>query len=175
MRDRMKRKIVVEIDNLTEAQEIALHDLFATWQQLGSWGSSRDTTFFADGDGDFRPKITVNGEKPKFTDLLPRDQFWKTGHGGDYRIDFDWIGWKLAEKEEAENPTPTYVPQPVDWNKPHHFMAPEGWDSNLCPDCDRDYNDPVHIGEPPETAESAGQLGPWVKRKSSESEAENGS
>jgi hypothetical protein len=36
MRDRTKHKLTIEIDNLTEAQEIALNDLFATWQQLGS-------------------------------------------------------------------------------------------------------------------------------------------
>lgn len=103
MRDRMKRKITIEIDNLTEAQEIALNDLFATWQQLGSWGSSRDTTFFADGDGDFRPKITINGEKPKFTELIDRDRLWTDDN---YRIDFDWIGWALeakSEKEDKEN------------------------------------------------------------------------
>jgi hypothetical protein len=99
-RDHSKRKIVVEIDNLTEAQEIALNDLFATWQQLGSWGSSRETTFYADGDGDFHPKITVNGEAAKFTSLLPRDKMWAKGDSGDYRIDFDWIGWKLQEKAE---------------------------------------------------------------------------
>lgn len=103
MRDRNKHKLTIEIDNLTEAQVIALNDLLATWVQLGSWGSSRDTTFFADGDGDFQPKILVNGEKPKLTNLLPRDQFWKSGHHGDYRIDYDWIGWKLAAIEEAEN------------------------------------------------------------------------
>jgi hypothetical protein len=108
-RDRAKRKIVVEIDNLTEAQEVALNDLFATWQQLGGNGSSRWTAFYADGDGDFRPKITINGAAPKFTDLLPREQFWsedktiamKFYMGDAYKIDFDWIGWKLSDKEEA--------------------------------------------------------------------------
>ena len=48
------------------------------------------------------PKITVNGEKAKFTDLLPREQIWKEGYHGDYRIDFDWIGWKLREREDGE-------------------------------------------------------------------------
>lgn len=112
MRDRTKRTITVVIENLTEPQEIALNDLFATWQQLGSMGSSRWTAFYADGDGDFRPKITINGEKPKFTDLLPRDQMWSSDsviadrfeRGDDaYKIDFDWIGWKLQEKEDKEN------------------------------------------------------------------------
>jgi len=110
MRDRTKRKITVEIDNLTEAQEIALNDFFATWVTLGNWGSSRWTAFFADGDGDFRPKITINGEKPKYTDLVPREKFWPWGtHGeyldtsGEYRIDFDSIGWALEAKDEREN------------------------------------------------------------------------
>lgn len=31
--------------------------MLAYMQQLGSWGSSRTVAFFADGDGDFRPKF----------------------------------------------------------------------------------------------------------------------
>jgi hypothetical protein len=109
MRDRTKRTLTVVLENVTEAQEIALNDLFATWQSLGSVGSSRWTAFFADGDGDFRPKITINGEKPKFTDLLDRKLMWLSddivafafAHGNDaYKIDYDWIGWKLQEKED---------------------------------------------------------------------------
>lgn len=109
MRDRTKRKITVEIDNLTEAQEIALNDFFATWMTLGSWGSSRWTAFFADGDGDFRPKITINSEEPKYTDLVPAEKFWPYGNHtdgldthGEYRIDFDAIGWALQAKEDQE-------------------------------------------------------------------------
>ena len=111
MRDRTKRTLTITMENLTEAQEIALNDLFATWQQLGGVGSSRWTAFYADGDGDFRPKITINGEKPKFTDLIPRDDMWKSDevvamrfYTGDdaYKIDFDWIGWALQRKEEED-------------------------------------------------------------------------
>jgi hypothetical protein len=107
MRDRTKRTLTVTIENVTEAQEIALNDLFATWQMLGGLGSSRWTAFYADGDGDFRPKITVNGEKAKFTDLLDRKQMWNPDsivaasfERDAYKIDFDWIGWKLQEREE---------------------------------------------------------------------------
>ena len=111
MRDRTKRTLNITIENVTEAQEIALNDLFATWQQLGSWGSSRWTAFYADGDGDFRPKITINGEKAKFTELLDRSVFWSSDKiiaerfymGGDaYKIDFDWIGDKLQGIEDAK-------------------------------------------------------------------------
>src|SRR5579863_7579919 len=110
MRDRTKRTLTVVIENVTEAQEIALNDLFATWQMLGNLGSSRWTAFFADGDGDFRPRITVNGEKAKFTDLINRETPWtedSTVAGafaqreGAYKIDFDWIGWKLQEIEDG--------------------------------------------------------------------------
>ena len=55
----------IEIDNLTPRQEAAIEDFLLTWMRLGEWGSSRFTAFYADGDGDFRPKIKVNGEKPK--------------------------------------------------------------------------------------------------------------
>lgn len=88
-------KLTVEIDNLTEPQAIALEDMFATWHSLGSMGSSRWTAFYADGDGNFHPKITVNGRKPQITDLISRDRVWPKGHNGDYKIDFDAIAWKL--------------------------------------------------------------------------------
>lgn len=99
-----KRSLLIEICNLTEPQVIALEDLLATWVQLGSHGASRWTAFYADGDGDFRPRITVNGETPKFTDLLPRNKFWPDQH--EYRIDFDAIAWKLGEaKEKSGQPS----------------------------------------------------------------------
>ena len=111
MRDRNKRTLNVVIENVTEAQEIALNDLFATWHMLGNIGSSRWTAFFADGDGDFRPKITVNGEKAKFTDLIDRKVFWEGDKvvaerylsGDSYKVDFDWIGWKLQETEDGKS------------------------------------------------------------------------
>lgn len=34
-------------------------------QKLGSWGSSRDITFHADGDGDYRPRFQFVGEVPE--------------------------------------------------------------------------------------------------------------
>lgn len=59
-------KISIEIDNLKEYHAKAIEAMLATWQYLGAVGSSRNVLFFADGDGDFRPKITVNGKKPEF-------------------------------------------------------------------------------------------------------------
>lgn len=82
------KNITVQINNITEAQAIALEDMFATWVYLGNIGGSRWTAFFADGDGNFRPKITIDGLKPQFTDLIDRDKLWETD---EYRIDFDSI------------------------------------------------------------------------------------
>jgi len=85
-------KIIVEFDNITEPQAIALEDLFKTMEWCGNIGTSRWTSFYSDGDGNFRPKILIDGEKPKFTELIERDKLWKDN---EYRIDFDAIAWKL--------------------------------------------------------------------------------
>lgn len=93
-------RLVVEIENVTEAQAIAIEDMLATWVNLGGMGSSRWTSFYADGDGDFHPRITVNGKPAAFTALLTRDDRWShrepLGTSG-YRIDYDRIAWKLRD------------------------------------------------------------------------------
>jgi hypothetical protein len=91
-----KVRAIIVIKNLTVAQSIALEDMMATWQGLGSMGCSRWTSFFADGDGNFRPEISFNGYVPQTTELLEEGQTWE---GGEYRIDFDTIGWKLHDNE----------------------------------------------------------------------------
>ncbi len=94
----MKRKIVIEIDNLTEAQVIALCDIFALWEHLGNIGSSRWTAFYADGDGNFQPKITVDGKKPERTTLFDTKKCWKNTEMGEvYFLDFDSIAWRLHD------------------------------------------------------------------------------
>lgn len=96
LRDK-KFTAVVCIRNLSIPQSIALEDMFATWQALGSVGSSRWTSFFADGDGDFRPKILYNGQVPKITHLIDEDEKWR---GSEYKIDYDAIGWMLHNNGE---------------------------------------------------------------------------
>lgn len=97
------RKITIEIDNLTEAQVIALEDMLYTWQAMGNAGCSRWTAFYADGDGNFRPKIKIDGRDPKPTDFVKKEQKWRKDDDkieADYTIDFDWIAWKLRDKSE---------------------------------------------------------------------------
>ena len=90
-------KMLIEIENLTKAQKIALEDMFATMVNLGNIGGSRWVCFYSDGDGNFRPKITVDGKKPEFTKLLTKEDKWKNN---EYRIDFDKIAWLLRDGEE---------------------------------------------------------------------------
>jgi len=93
--DKTRKKLTIEIDNLTEAQAQAIESLFSVWQSLGSMGSSKWTSFFADGDGNFQPKITVDGRKPEHSPVLPEKECWK---GMEYRIDFDSIAWRLHDE-----------------------------------------------------------------------------
>lgn len=92
-----KADTIIEIDGLTKAQKIALEDMLATWVYLGNIGSSRWTAFFADGDGNFRPKIKIDGKKPEHTKLIEEKQKWDAKPEVDYAIDFDWIAWALRK------------------------------------------------------------------------------
>ena len=87
----------IQISNLTEAQVIAIEDLLATWVYLGGIGSSRWTSFYADGDGNFHPKISINGHDPEFSKLMPRKEVWNKDT---YKIDLDEIAWKLDQEKE---------------------------------------------------------------------------
>lgn len=91
---------VIVIRGLTPPQREAVESLLATWQSLGSLGSSRWTAFYADGDGNFRPRCYINGHRAKHTTRIPKDQLWRHG---EYRIDFDAIAWRLhAENRKAQ-------------------------------------------------------------------------
>ena len=59
-------KLSIEIDNLTEAQALAIEEYLAVWNFIGKEKDmSLWTSFFADGLRDFSPEITVNGRVPE--------------------------------------------------------------------------------------------------------------
>jgi hypothetical protein len=95
----MNKKLTIEIDNLTEAQAIAIEDMFLFWENCGHMGSSRWSAFYADGDGNFHPKIKINNEDVKLNKIAEearvKDNFTLDIKRGDYAIDFDNIAWKL--------------------------------------------------------------------------------
>jgi len=98
------KRFTIMLD-LTPPQAIAVEDFLHTWNQLSNLGASRWTAFYADGDGDFHPKATLNGEVPKATPLLKgRDDRWQkielggpmyTGNDECYCIDYDVISWRM--------------------------------------------------------------------------------
>lgn len=93
------RKEVVIRARVTEAQALALELMIETWNRLGGWGSSRFVAFYADGDGNFHPKATI--EKPPdfraLTDDMRKAALKITNEKVSqmHLIDFDPIAWKL--------------------------------------------------------------------------------
>lgn len=103
-RERTRTGLRIRVDNITEAQALAIQDLLATWAYLGRVGSSRWTAFYADGDGNFRPRCFVNGENAKPCDIgtPPKDR-WKRVDGDEmYMLDFDPIAWALRKTDSKE-------------------------------------------------------------------------
>ena len=89
-------KLTIEIDNLTEPQALAIEDMLATWSSLGSRGSSRWTAFYADGDGDFRPKILVDGQKPNsYADKKCWDKILTKEYDPDGGNAFEWYSEEM--------------------------------------------------------------------------------
>ena len=92
------KTINVEISNITEAQAIALEDMFRTWVSLGNNGSSRWTCFYADGDGNFRPSIKVDGKDAEYAEVITDELRKALWDSDEYRIDFDSIAWKIRDQ-----------------------------------------------------------------------------
>jgi hypothetical protein len=69
---------------------------------LGKLGGSRWVCFYSDGDGNFRPKIEVNGREVQFADdtILTDEHRKEMWQNGEFRIDFDAIAWALRKKNE---------------------------------------------------------------------------
>ncbi len=88
----LKTKMNIEINNITEAQKLAIESMLAVWENLGNVGSSRKVSFFADGDGNFRPKILVD-------DQFAGQYILKNGKavGDDFNIDYDEIAWEIEQ------------------------------------------------------------------------------
>ena len=95
-------KMNIEIDNITEAQYYAIQALLDCWQYYGEIGISRWTAFMADGDGNFRPKIKVDGKNvflpDQAADCSKSSPFEINPKDGDYAIDYDCIAWKSTNE-----------------------------------------------------------------------------
>lgn len=94
-KEKVKLNISMEV---TIPQALALKAMFEKWNFLSSNGSSKNVSFFVDGDGNFHPKCVVSTDKelPELTDefkkLALTDENDET-----LFYDFDNIAWKLEE------------------------------------------------------------------------------
>lgn len=95
MSDKIKMKIELEV---TEPQALTLQAMFEYMEQLGGMGASRYVAFYADGDGDFRPKPEITFDQPvrPLTDEMRKAAVVEDEHGH-RKYDFDPIGWMLHE------------------------------------------------------------------------------
>lgn len=60
-----RKKVTIEIENVTEAQALALEELMATWQFISDKKIFYWTAFLIDGFLDWSPKIIFNGREPQ--------------------------------------------------------------------------------------------------------------
>ena len=83
--------LTITIENVSQAQAIAFKKMFKYMETLGHIGSSRMCSYFADGDGEFHPKIKIDypEELPEVKDITGIEST------GDFVIDFDEIAWKI--------------------------------------------------------------------------------
>ena len=98
MLKRKEQKLVITVDNVSQA--IALIKMFKYMEYLGSIGSSRNCTFFADGDGAFRPKVSFSypeklPEVPEIDGVIEKDGEISRKSEGDFAIDSDSIAWEI--------------------------------------------------------------------------------
>lgn len=99
------RKEIVIRARVTEPQALALQLMLETWNRLGSIGSSRYVAFYADGDGNFQPKATIEHPWPTLTDEMRKTAVAKLAVVDSrameaYFIDFDPIAWMLRSARE---------------------------------------------------------------------------
>jgi hypothetical protein len=91
--------LYITLENVSPADAIALIKMFKYMEYLGNIGSSRNCTFFADGDGAFHPKASFVYpiDLPEVPDVDGINE--KTR---DFKIDSDSIAWRIYHDPEPE-------------------------------------------------------------------------
>lgn len=99
-----KVTMTVVLPDLTEAQAIALEAMFRRWRYLGGVGSSRAVSFYADGDGNFRPKPQVSFSRDPYptADEDQREKLRAFAEKSENNFDFDPVAWALRENGGGE-------------------------------------------------------------------------
>jgi hypothetical protein len=113
MIDREPQKMVITLKNVSPADAIALKKMFQYMESLGKRGSSRWCSFFADGDGSFRPKVSFEYpiELPELKEISGEVVYDKENRKfnksifsstGDFMIDSDEIAWEIYHEEDDD-------------------------------------------------------------------------
>ena len=101
--------LTINFKNITEAQAITLVKAAKIMEWCGKVGTSRNATFFADGDGNFRPEVSYNSSDPlRFTEkklALDIEIMNAMKNHTDFKLDFDDTAWQL-ESDTALNLKP---------------------------------------------------------------------
>ena len=93
--------MIIEIKGITKAQKLAIETMLDNWSYLGRIGSSKYVCFMADGDGNFRPKIKVDGKEPKSYKLRSGNDI-DVLKDNKILIDYDLIAWDLRKRKGLE-------------------------------------------------------------------------
>ena len=90
---------------ITKAQAITLVKMAKIMEWCGRVGTSRNVTFFADGDGNFRPKVSYEASKDiSYTEKLAMDlEIWEAqDEHKDFKLDFDSVAWQVDHDTKCE-------------------------------------------------------------------------
>ncbi len=111
--DKFQMRVTMSV---TLPQALALQSMFDYWSKLGRVGSSRDVSFFVDGDGNFRPECTFvfSEDVPHLTAKL-RELAVKSENEGHRQYDFDSIAWSLKEEGQDEMQSGEFIQYPPQW------------------------------------------------------------
>lgn len=104
---RDKHQLVITVDNIGPEDAIALKKMFQYMEYLGQIGSSRVCSFYADGDGSFRPKVKfdypIDLPEVEEIDGVIESRSDERGNRGDFFIDSDSIAWKIYHEPDESN------------------------------------------------------------------------
>lgn len=96
MNEKVKMYITMEV---SIPQALALQAMFEYWNELSSTGSSRNVSFFVDGDGDFHPKCTISFSGKAIIPMLTpeiKKAVIKGDLNGNRLYDYDGVEWKIT-------------------------------------------------------------------------------
>lgn len=108
---RKQQTLHITLENVSQSDAIALIKMFEYMEVLGKVGASRMCSFFADGDGSFRPKVSFKypEELPELPDITGQVEYDRETKkfsrsyytsDGDFIIDSDEIAWKIYHDDD---------------------------------------------------------------------------